>query len=134
KTEIADRPDPFTADPVRQMPECDLAGNGDEPDQAQRPGRLAGPEARLDQVFGLMHLDRIPREQAAEIGQREPPEPGRRDCPPEGPVDRGPGMIHDVVALLRYRRRGAAIGFETEILRPPTQQQVERSEQPQYGD
>ena len=44
-------------------------------DHAERPRCQTGREADFLQIFGLMHLHRIPGEQPAKISQRQPPEP-----------------------------------------------------------
>src|SRR5207302_10582302 len=53
KAGIADGPHPFTPDPVGQMAKGDLPRDRDEAYQPQGPGRLAGAETDLDQVFRL---------------------------------------------------------------------------------
>ena len=109
------------------MTEADLPGHGDEAHQPQRPGCLAGAEADLDQVFGLVHLHRVPGEQRAEIGERDPPEPRGAQRPAERPVDCRPGMVDDVgVAAGNGLVRRHPIRLEPQILGPALQQQIER--------
>jgi PAS domain S-box-containing protein len=133
KAAIADRPDPFAADAVRQMAERDLAGHRYQADQAQRPGRVGRGKPDLGQVFGLVHLHRVPGEQAAKIAGGEPPEAARPQRPGERPVDRGPGGVDDIRRGLGGRsRRRLAVRMKADILGPMPQQQVQRPQQRQH--
>ena len=48
------------------MAERDLTGDAGQAHEAQRPGRVRRAEADLDQILRLVHLHRVPGEQAAE--------------------------------------------------------------------
>ena len=54
KAEIADHPNTFPPDPVGQMTEGELTGNGDEADETKSPSRFICRKADLDQVFRLV--------------------------------------------------------------------------------
>ena len=105
EAERAHRPDPLAPDPVREMAERDLAGDAGQADEAERPRRVGRREADLDQVLGLVHLHRVPGEEAAEVAERDPPEARGAHGAAERPVDRGPRRVDDV---RRARRGGAA--------------------------
>jgi hypothetical protein len=50
------------------MADRDLADHARQPDEAEGERGELGPKPDLDQVPGLMDLDRVPGEQAAEEG------------------------------------------------------------------
>ena len=130
KTEIADRPHPFAADAVGEMTERDLPRNRDEADEPECPGREARGKARFDQIFRLMHLHRVPGEQAAEIGERDPPEAAGTHRAPKRPVHRGPAMIDDIgIAVGEGAALCDAVRHHAEIFGASLQQEVERPEQ-----
>src|SRR5438094_458543 len=52
-----------------------------------------------------MHLDRIPREQATEVGDDHPPEARRPQGPRQRPVHRHPDGIDDVLRMRPGPRR-----------------------------
>ena len=135
KAEIADHPDPFAPDPIGQMAEGNLTGNRDKAHQTERPSRLVSPEADLDQVFRLMDLDGIPGKQRPEIAGGQPPEAPCAERPPECPIDRRPGMVHDVLgAIGRSSTRNQPIRAKAHILRASPEQQVQRSQEHQQKD
>src|SRR6516162_3859245 len=103
--QIANHPYPFASDPVRQMAERDLTGNCHQTYRSERPGSLARRETDLDQILRLMDLDRIPGEQTTEIAGGDPPKAARPQRSPERPVNRRPGVVHDVCGTIG---RGAA--------------------------
>lgn len=111
EAEAADRPDPFAADPVGEMPEPDLAGNAEQADDAERPHRDTRTEADVEQELGLMHLHRVPDVQGTEIAERDPPEARGAQRAGQRPVGAGPHGIDDVGDGLCgcRRRRGVAV-------------------------
>ena len=69
-----DRPHPFASDPVGQMSERNLPRNAEQADETERPCRRRRGESDLDEIFGLVNLNRVPDVKPAEISEREPPE------------------------------------------------------------
>src|SRR6185295_19197668 len=104
EAERADRPYPLAADAVGEMAERDLPGNGDQADEAERPGGELAAEADLDHVLGLVHLHRVPGEEPEGEAGRDPPEPRGGGGPRQGPLGRDPRGIDDAQA---GPRRGA---------------------------
>src|SRR5271156_5891667 len=126
KAEITDRPYPFAADPVRKVAECDLAGDRYEANQSQCPRRLGRPKADLDQIFRLVNLNCVPREEAAEVAAGDPPESGCAQCPTEGPINSGPDVVHHVLGWpCGSSLRCEAIWLETEVLGLALEQQIQ---------
>jgi len=127
---IADRPHKLAADAVGEMAERDLSRHRGEADETEGPGRAAGGETDLGQVFGLVHLHRVPDEEAAEIAEREPPEARRAQRTAERPIHRRPGPVDDIGGMTGGgARRAGAVRLQPDILRPTPQRQVQRSEQ-----
>ena len=119
------------------MTKGDLAGDGDQAHESQRPGRLGRAEPDLDQVFCLVDLHRVPGEHAAEIPHYDPPEAVRPNSATERPVHGDPGRIHDVrrpVAGRHLPRGAVAVRLEPKVFGPPPQQEVERRQQRQDED
>src|SRR6185437_13159478 len=80
-------------------------------------------EAGFDQIFRLMHLHRVPGEQAAEISERDPPEPSRAHGAPQRPVHRGPAVIDDVGTAVGERAALCdAVRHHADVFGPPLQQ------------
>ena len=127
EAEAADGPDPFAADAIGDVPQGDLAGDTDEADEPERPGRLAGAETDIDQVAGLVDLHGVPSVERTEIRCGDPPETAGPHRSGKGPVDGGPGRVDDVGGWgYAGRRQSRTVGFQAEILRPLSQQQIER--------
>src|SRR6516225_6575008 len=130
ETQIADHPDPFASDAVRQMTERDLTGNCYEAYQTKGPSCFTRRKTDLDQVFRLMDLDGIPGKQTAEIADRQPPEAPRLQRPPECPIDRRPGLVDNVRRVIAGRTaRNDPIGTKPDIFGPVLEQQVERPQE-----
>src|SRR4029077_5477815 len=98
------------------MPECDLSRNRHEAHQSQCQCGFARRKTKLDQIFGLMNLNRVPGEQSTEIAGSEPP---KTRCPqgaPQCPVDCRPGMVDDIPSPFHDRTaRGHTVRLETEV-------------------
>src|SRR5262249_28458481 len=116
--EAGGTPSPFSPQAVREMPERNLTGNAGKAYEPERPCRLGGAEAGLNQIARLMHLDGVPGIERAEVAERDPPEAPGGEGAQEGPIGAGPEWIDNVRGRVRCRRvRGLrrAVRVEAEV-------------------
>src|SRR5713226_1103703 len=100
------------------MAQNDLTRDAGQAHEAERPRSVAWAEPDLDQILGLVHLHRVPGEEAGEESKHDPPEASGLYRPPQRPVDGRPGWIHHIrwpmVGLARGER-AVAVGLQSHV-------------------